>query len=216
MAANNYYLAHARLMTMMALAIDPGDDPAVSSRPAGNELGNTLRSYLADALGAWLYQEYAMFGDAQTVASAYDIPGNGEGFGLASGGLPPEGMLYGESFGYVLGQLLALQTAGFNDPAYADFTGPQIGLIGAPVWGRWVNGMLTSLIPTSFVPPSETWLGPVYEFASYGDMLRLWVEPDNVSAWTMLDLLENQNGQTTHQPMFAGSPPMCWQAAPLD
>jgi len=199
MAANNYYLAHAKLMTMMALAIDPGDDAVVAAGQPATMLGNTLRSYLNDAVGAWLYQEYAMFGDAQTVTSAYGIPGNGAGFGLASGGLPPEGMLYGESLGTALGQLLALQTAGFNDPAYADFTGPQIGLIGAPIWGRWVNGMLTSLIPTSFVPASEPYLGPVYEFASYGDMLRLWVEPDNVSAWTTLDLLENQNGQTTHQ-----------------
>ena len=199
MAANNYYLAHARLMTMMALAIDPSDDPVVVAGQPATQLGNTLRSYLADALGAWLYQEYAMFGDAQTVTSAYDIPGNGAGFGLASGGLPPEGMLYGESFGYALGQLLALQTAGFNNPKYAEFTGPQIDMIGAPVWGRWVNGMLTSLIPTSFVPPSEPYIGPVYEYASYGDMLRLWVEPDNVNSWTLFHLLENENGETTHQ-----------------
>ena len=52
------------------------------------------------------------------VAQAYGVPSNrpAPGFGLASGGLPPEGMLYGESFGYMLGQLLALQTAGFNNP----------------------------------------------------------------------------------------------------
>ena len=199
MASNNYYLAHARLLTMMALAIDPADDPAVEASQPAAQLGNTLRSYLSDATGAWLYQEYAMMGDPQTVATAYGIAGGGAGFGLASGGLPPEGMLYGESFGYALGQLLALQTAGFNNSQYADFTGPQIGLIGAPVWGRWIDGMLTSLIPTSFVPPSEPYIGPVYEYASYGDMLRLWVEPDNVNSWTLLNLLENENGSTTHQ-----------------
>jgi len=36
-----------------------------------------------------------MFGDPSVAASAYGVPGNGAGFGLASGGLPPEGMLYG-------------------------------------------------------------------------------------------------------------------------
>ncbi len=64
-----------------------------------------------------------MMGDPSTVASAYGIPGSGTGFGLSSGGLPPEGMLYGHSFAYILGQLLALQTAGFNNPSLA---GPQI------------------------------------------------------------------------------------------
>ncbi|MGB8261071.1 MAG: hypothetical protein WCE75_12000 [Terracidiphilus sp.] len=199
MAANNYYLAHARLLTMMSLAIDPGDDPVVSPSQPATELGNTLRSYLTDAVGAWLYQEYAMFGDAQTVATDYGIPGGGKGFGLASGGLPPEGMLYGESFGYVLGQLLALQTAGFNNSTYASFTGPQIKLIGAPIWDRYFTGMMSSLIPTSFVPPSEPYIGSIYQFASYGDLLRLWVEPDNINSYTLLDLLENQNGSTAHQ-----------------
>ncbi len=198
MAANNYYLAHARLLTMMSLAMDPSDDPLVVPTMPATQLGNSLRSYLADATGAWLYQEFAMFSDAAVSTKAYDIA-NTKGFGLASGGLPPEGMLYGESFGYVLGQLLALQTAGFNNAEYAKFTGPQIGLIDAPVWDRWVHGMITSLIPTSFVPSSETYLGPVYEFASYGDMLRLWVTPDNVNPWTLLNLLEHENGQTTHQ-----------------
>ncbi len=199
MAANNYYLAHARLMTMMALAIDPADDPPVTTGRPAAQLGNTLRSYLTDAVGAWLYQEYAMFGDAQTVAKAYGIEGNGAGFGLASGGLPPEGMLYGESLGYVIGQLLSLQTAGFNNPTYASYTGPQINLIGAPIWSRYFAGMMSSLIPTSFVPPSEPYLGAIYQFASYGDLLRLWVEPDNINSWTLLDLLDNENGSTAHQ-----------------
>jgi hypothetical protein len=199
MAANNYYLAHSRLLTLMSLSIDPADDKPVSASQPATQLGNTLRSYLADAVGAWLYQEYAMFGEPATVAKAYGIPGNGAGFGLASGGLPPEGMLYGESLGYIFGQLLALETAGFNNPQYASFTGPQIGLIGAPVWSRFPNGMLTSLIPTPFVPPSEPYIGAVYQYASYGDLLRLWVEPDNVNPWALLDLMENENGSTAHQ-----------------
>ena len=193
MAANNYYLAHARLLTMMSLVMDPTDDPVVEPTQPATQLGNTLRSYLNDATGAWLYQEYAMFAAPQTVATAYDLPSSA-GLGIASGGLPPEGMLYGESFGYVLGQLLALQTSGFHNTKYAGFTGPQIDLIGAPLWGHWIQGMLSSLTPTSFVPPSEPYIGSVYEWAGYGDMLRLWVTPDNVNSWTLLDLLQHENG----------------------
>jgi len=195
MASNNYYLGHARLLTLMALSIDPSDDPPVNANAPASQVGNSLRSYILNANGAWLYQEFAMMGEPATVASAYGLPGNGAGFGLASGGLPPEGMLYGHSFSYILGQLLALQTAGFNNPSYA---GPQIGLINAPVWDRYVTGYISSMTPTAQVPASQTWLGPVYEYASYGDLLRLWVTPDVMQSFTLLALLEAQNGKTTH------------------
>jgi hypothetical protein len=197
MASNNYYLAHARLLTMMSLALDPSDDPPVNAAQPSSQLGNSLRSYIQDGTGAWLYEEFAMMGDPQVVAQAYNVPNNptGKGFGLASGGLPPEGMLYGESFAYILGQLLALQTAGFNNTAYS---GPQIQLIGAPVWDRYVTGYLSSLTPAAQVFPADSWEGPLYQFAGYGDMLRLWVTPDQMSAFAMLALLDAENGNTTH------------------
>lgn len=201
-AANNYYLAHARNVTMMALSIDPSDDPPVDPTQSSSQIGNSLRSYILEGTGAFLYQEYAMFGDPQAVATAYGIPGNGTGLGLTSGGLPAEGMLYGESYGFMFGQFLALQTAGFNRPAYASYTGPQIALLDAPVWDRYVKGMFSSLIPTSFVPSvasGDNYLGSTYEYSSYGDMLRLWVTPDNISGFSLLSFLENENGQTTHQ-----------------
>ena len=195
MASNNYYLGHARLLTMMALSIDPGDDPPLNAGAPASQLGNTLRSYITDATGAWLYQEFAMMGDPSTVASAYGLAGNGAGFGLASGGLPPEGMLYGHSFSFVLAQLLALQTAGFNNLAYS---GPQIQLIGAPIWDRYVGAYLASMVPAAQVPPSELWLGPVYEFASYADLLRLYVTPDVMQSYALLDLLDHKNGKTAN------------------
>ena len=195
MAANNYYLGHARLLTMMALSIDPADDPPLNSSAPESQLGNTLRSYILDANGAWLYQEFAMFGDAPTAASAYGIPGNGAGFGLASGGLPPEGMLYGHSYAFLLGQLLALQTAGFNNVSYS---GPQIQLIGTPMWDHYVTGYISSLTPTAKVFPAESWLGPVYQYGSYGDLLRLWVTPDFMQPFSLLALLDQQNGKTSH------------------
>ena len=42
-ASNNYYLGHARNLTMMALAIDPVDDPAVNLQLAPSSIGNTVR-----------------------------------------------------------------------------------------------------------------------------------------------------------------------------
>jgi hypothetical protein len=196
-ASNNYYLAHARLLTMISLALDPADDPPLNPAVPAAALGNTLRSYLADATGAWLYEEFAMMGDPQVVAQAYGVPNNptGAGFGLASGGLPPEGMLYGESFGYVLGQLLALQTAGFNNATYS---GPQIGLIGAPVWDRFTTGYISSLVPAPQTFPSELWNGSVYQFAGYGDLLRTFVTPDQMAPWALLGLLDQETGVSTH------------------
>ena len=195
MAANNYYLGHARLLTMMALSIDPGDDPPLNSSAPGTQIGNTLRSYILDANGAWLYQMYAMFGEPAAVAGAYGVSGTGAGFGLASGGLPPEGMLYGHSYAFILGQLLALQTAGFNNLAYA---GPQIQMIGTPMWDRYVTGYLSSLTPAAQTFPSESWLGPVYQFGSYGDLLRLYVTPDFMQPFSLLALLDQENGKTSH------------------
>ncbi|MFN7992195.1 MAG: hypothetical protein U0Q18_01250 [Bryobacteraceae bacterium] len=195
MASNNYYIGHARLLTMMALSIDPGDDPALNNGAPTSQLGNSLRSYILNANGAWLYQQFAMMGEPATVAAAYGIGGSGAGFGLASGGLPPEGMLYGESFGFLLGQLLALQTAGFNN---VNYSGPQIQLIGAPVWDRYVTAILTAITPTAQTPPTEPWLGPIYEYGSYGDVLRIWVTPDYMKSFALLCLLEQQNGVTAH------------------
>jgi hypothetical protein len=198
MASNNYYLAHARNMTMMALALDPGDDPPVNPLLPTSSIGNTARSWILDANGAWLYQEFAMMADPQVAASALGVPNNptGAGFGLASGGLPPEGFLYGESFGYVFDQLLSLETAGFNNPA---ISGPQIGLIGAPVWDRYVTGYLSSLTPTAQTFATEPWEGPLYQFAGYGDMLRLYVTPDAMRPFALLALLDQENGdQTQH------------------
>ncbi len=195
-ASNNYFLGHAREMTTMTLSFDPADDPPLNTTIAPSVIGNSLRSYIGDVNGAWLYQEFAMMGDPAVAANALGVPNNptGAGFGLASGGLPPEGMLYGHSFGFVLGQLLALQTAGFNNIAY---TGPQVGLIGAPVWDRFVKGFMSSLTPTSFVPPSEPYLGPVYEQMAYGDLLRLWVTPDAMIPFALVSLIDHENGGIT-------------------
>jgi len=87
-------------MTMMALAIDPADDPPVNTNLSVSALGNSLRSYLDDA-------------------SARVVPGIRHVWrrpirhhqlrigtrcerGPGQRGMPPEGMLYGESIGSIL------------------------------------------------------------------------------------------------------------------
>jgi len=194
MASNNYYLGHARLLTMMALALDPADDPAVNPAVPAAVLGNSLRSYIPDATGAWLYQEFAMLGDPAAVQTAYGLTPNSS-VGLASGGLPPEGMLYGHSYSFIFGQLLALKTAGFADPA---LSGPQVALVNdPPVFDRFMKGFATSLVPTAQVFPGYEYMGPVYQMASYGDILRLWITSDFVQPFALLSLLDQKNGDSS-------------------
>ena len=194
MAANNYYNGHARLLTLMALAIDPADDPPVDPSLPVSVIGNSLRSYIADATGAWLYQQYAMFGDPASVCAAYGLPTNSS-VGLASGGLPPEGMLYGHSMVAIIGELLALKTAGFADPT---LSGPQVALANnPPLWDKYVRGMISSLVPLQQIPASETWNGLVYEYASYGDILRMFATPDMMMPFGLLGVLDQKNGDTS-------------------
>lgn len=194
MAANNYYAGHARLLTLMSLCLDPADDPAVTAGTPDAVLGNTMRSYILNATGAWLYQQYAMFGDAPAVIAAYGLPQSVK-VGLASGGLPPEGMLYGHSYAYLFGELLALKTAGFGNTTVS---GPQAALVTAPVWDRFVNGFIASLVPSAQIVSGYGYLGPVYQMLAYGDILRIWVTPDFMQSFALLALLDQQNGSVAH------------------
>lgn len=189
-AANNYYAGHARLLTLMALALDPADDPAVDPATPAPILGNTLRSYITNATGAWLYQQFAMFGDPAAVRAAYHLPANAS-VGLASGGISPEGSLYGHAYAYTLGQLLALKTAGFADPA---LSGPQTALVTAPVWDRYLPGFAHTILPAPQVVPSHNYLGPIYRVASFGDTIRPWITPDFMQTFALKHLLDRKNG----------------------
>lgn len=193
-AANNYYLNHARLITMMPLALDAADDPVLDATKPVSFRGNSLRSYLALATGAWLYQQYAMFGDPTEVRAAYNLPATAS-VGLASGGTAAEGGLYGHSVGFILGQLLALQSTGITDPS---FCGPQISLLGSPVWDKYVHGYLAQLVPQQQVDPSQSYLGPVYQIANFGDVIRIWATPNNMIAFALLALTEQKQGRADH------------------
>ena len=195
MASNNYFIGHARNLSMIALCLDPADDPVIDPAKSPAALGNTMRSYILDATGAWLYQIYAMMGDPQTVLSDYGLNASPSQFGLASGGLPPEGMLYGGSYAALLGQLLALQSSGFID---TKLIGPQAKLATAPVWDRYVPAFISSLTPTPNVNSDATYLGPLYYLAAFGDLLEAWVTPDQMQPFAMLAILEQHMGTSAH------------------
>ncbi|MEX2543058.1 MAG: hypothetical protein WD314_14725 [Trueperaceae bacterium] len=138
-AANNYYTAHMRSIGLMAMALDPEDDP-----------GGELRSHLASATGAWLYViDHLLRNDG-------------------SGGLGAEGFEYSpQSLGYVAQFMLALQSAG--EDANATEWGPQVVLADNPFWGQAVPAYLHSLSPEPTVFPEIDWRGEVYQPAWYGE-----------------------------------------------
>jgi hypothetical protein len=87
-AGNNYFTAHMRNIGLMALALDPEDDP-----------DGELTGYLESATGAWLYMVDALLrGDSR-------------------GGFTAEGFEYTQqALAYVVQFQLALHTAGQADP----------------------------------------------------------------------------------------------------
>jgi hypothetical protein len=150
-AGNNYYASHMRNIGLMAMALDPADDP-----------DNTLRNYLGNATGAWLYViDHLLHNDLR-------------------GGLPSEGLQYGpQTLSYIAQFLLALQTAGQDDPAV---WGQQVVLNNNPFWSNVVPGYLHLLSPRSKEISEEVGRSPVYQPAWYGSALNYWM-PD------MIDLL---------------------------
>lgn len=170
-AANNYFSGHMRNLTMMTLAMDPADDPPVDPNKPITQFGNTLRSYLDNVLGEWLYEQYALYEQPEIVRQAYNLPASWlPKLGSASGGLSAEGLEYGDSLGFVQEAMLALYTAGYEDTALA---GPQAGLIGSGYWDRFGQGILHSMPPAPTI--LHTWQGPVYQPGGYGDTDKLYI-----------------------------------------
>lgn len=182
--ANNYWLGHLRAVTLMSLGFDAADDP-----------DGALAGYARAVTGHWLYAAYAMFEDAGVVERSLGLPPGNRSIGLASGGLPVEGTLYGHSLGFLSQTLLALHTAGYDDPRLA---GPQIGLLHSPLWDRLMAGFLHSMSPDSHLPDAASgmsWLGMVYWPATYGDLLRDWVTWEGILTYGPLGVLDGRTGQ---------------------
>jgi hypothetical protein len=186
-AANNYFTGHMRQLTMMSICMDPADDPPLNSTQPASQLGNTVRSYLTDAVGAWLYQQYSLYETSQTVINSYGLPANTTGLGITSGGLSAEGFLYGASIGSLHEALLALYTAGYTD---STLLGPQINLINSNYWNKYLDGFLHSITPTNKINPAESYLGPLFQMASYGDILRSWITPEFIGTFASLGIYD--------------------------
>ncbi len=193
LTAGNYFSGHARHNTLLALSLDAADDPPLDSSQPDLKLGNTLRSYIGNATGAWLYQQYAMYEDPAIVGAAYGLTST-TGLGLASGGLSVEGFLYAHSLAYVEEALLALHTAGYDNVA---LSGPQINLTSSVYWDRFVNGLLHSLEPTSHVDPAEVYHGLIYRLANYGDVYSNWLTPDMFQTFGALGVYDQLTGNAT-------------------
>jgi hypothetical protein len=185
-AGNNYFTSHMRQLTLMGLALDEAEDPPEPGRAKG-ELGGTLRSYLDNAVGAWLYQQYAIYEEPAVAAAALGVPQ--EGLGVASGGLSPEGFLYGASLGWLHQALLGLHTAGLRDDRQL---GPQIRLIESAYWDRWLDGFLHSISPTQDV---KAYHGQAFGMFSYGDLLRSWITPELAAGFASLAVYDGRAGK---------------------
>lgn len=185
-ALNNYYSGHSRSLIMLSLALDPSDDPVLDPVLPEDALGNSLRSYLFNATGAWLYQQYSQYELASIVANDYGISPNYPDLSNGSGGLSVESSLYGGSIGAVSGGLLALKTAGWSNPAVV---GPQAKLITSDYWKRYMNGMMHSAAPVGKVNQGAAWMGPIYPLACYGESIRTWSTPNLIHAMGTTGLL---------------------------
>lgn len=195
-ALNNYYTGHMRQLTTMALSIDAADDPPLDPAQPANLLGNTLRSYIPNITGSWLYQQYAVYEQAAKVRAAYGLTGPNNTLGIGHGGLSVEGFLYGLSMSHLLDALECLHTAGYDDVA---LSGPQIELIRSAFWSQMVDGFLHSLTPSPKTDPTQAYLGPFYQFAGYGDVLRFYITPYNTDPFLALGVLDARLGNTARR-----------------
>jgi hypothetical protein len=193
--ANNYYAGHARNMTLWALSFDAADDPPVDAQLPESSLGNSLRSWITNITGGWLYQQYALYEDSAVVAKDYGLNTSNSALGKAAGGLPVEGTLYGFSIGLVMQELFALHTAGYADIARV---GPQMKLLTSSFWDKHVDGFLHSITPRSRMPyaAQDRYMGQVYEPACYGDVLRYWVNFQSIENFGPIALYDIATGNS--------------------
>ena len=196
-AANNYFLGQARTLMLMAMAIDPADDPVVNPKLSYGTVGNSLGSFVNDGIGWWMYQIYAIFEPPAAAQTSLKLSKSTISLGLASGGLPVEGSLYGESQGFLVQTLLAMQTAGYtNTTTY----GAQVGFLQDPYWDQAVTGFEHLLAPTPYTPPpstGDTYQGQTWSVATYGDVLQTFVEPAELNVVGPLGIYDQATNNQT-------------------
>lgn len=181
-ALNNFSASHMRNITLLSLALDPADEPAPSVYGADDKLAamglpgyGSLRGYIKNATGAWLY----------TVDEALRR--------YAAGGVPAEGFEYnGSSTARMAETLLALHTAGYDDPGQY---GPQVLPQNNAFWSDVTPAFFHLVSPTPASIPAFSWLGPLYLPANYGDMENYY-SPDFMSLFGPLGTLDLLTGDT--------------------
>src|SRR5712692_7878591 len=151
----------------MALAFDPADDP-----------DGKLHAALTIATESWLYViDHLLRTGAQ-------------------GGLAPEGMEYGpQSFGYVAEFLLALHTAGQDDPKV---WGPQVVFKDNPYWDASILAYLHSISPATTTAQD---VGQVYQPAWYGDAQNYWT-PDFIQQFGPMGIYDQDTGNSKRLDML--------------
>ncbi|KIL42301.1 hypothetical protein SD70_01935 [Gordoniibacillus kamchatkensis] len=158
-ATNNYYTGLFRNLVMMVLSLDPADDPPVDPTKDALAWGNSLRSYMPYIQNRWMKQLYAQYG-----------PG-----GAAEGGAHPEGSYYGlENMGFFRQAILALETAGYNDPSVS---GPYIDITDMPFWDGLIDATIKSTPNNPVIVPPSSYMGKVFQIDNYGDNQHFWL-PD--------------------------------------
>ena len=170
-AGNNYYNGHMRNLTLMALSLDAADDAGDPNTINSDGSANCVRAYIKDAIGAWMYMLYAEYEYPDVVAAGLGIPSSTPGISLLQGGLPVEGFEYGAYVGYVMEGLLALHTAGQDDPKW----GKQVGLVSSSFWDLWLQAWQQILEPASHTHDWGNGTQTVYQPASYGETLNMYL-----------------------------------------
>src|SRR5262249_29103114 len=111
----------------------------------------------------------------------------------ARGGMPTEGFEYSpQQLAYVVEFLLALHTAGRDDPAVL---GPQVVLTGNPFWDEMIPSYLNSLSPVPVLVQDYEYLGPLYQPAWYGDG-QTYGSPDFIALFGALGRYDDLTGNT--------------------
>lgn len=186
---NNFFAGHFRNMTLMTLSMDASDDVPLNPTLHYSAIGNSLRSYIYNATGAWLYQLYAQYEIPAIVAADYGVSPNGLGSG--SGGFSPESSLYGLSFASLAQSLLVLKTNGWADET---IIGKQARFLTSNYWTKVMDGYLHVMAPAPKVFAPVSYMGPIYQVASYGDVLRTWMTPEFVDVVAAIGLIDQALG----------------------
>lgn len=171
-ALNNYYAAHARNLALMALALDPADDP---EEPGTGRTASSLRGYLPNVVGAWWYVADRVLRED------------------ARGGISPEGAQYGfQTLAYYAQLALALRTAGKTDMGQFPKGSPPVDLGDNPFWAEVLPASLHLVTPGR--APDEQGR-PQHQAASWGDDQRFALS-DGLDLWAAWGLEAAMRGDT--------------------